>query len=311
MKRKMTMLVLIATLAAAPAWGQAEDGRTLGGYRFIPSTSVQDPFINTQFRSFTGMAWANDIKIHSIYIDTDPPTEIFSVRGDFLFVVAEFKYQLKVHPRIALAVGGGGASRVGTTGTALLSQGVTAATDINLTGLVKIWDNDKVMLSGALYYEYYSGLLLDFVGFAEDIAEGDYLGASLVNELIGSSYDAGLRAAWAVGSWGGVTAVGQLGGTTIDTYEDELRWRVAAGGSVDFGQRGNAPVGLSLEFEYDELGAQLVNGEYSAGIGVGVFYTGREDLNLGVELGGSYIPIRDSDIIVRPMGFGMSIHYFF
>jgi hypothetical protein len=313
MRSKLSMLVLLvaALPAAAQSSGPAESARTLGGYRFIPSSTVEDPFINTSFQNFTGLAYANNVDLHVITVPTDPPTDIFSVRGDFLFVTADFDYQLKVHRRAALTIGGSGASRVGTTGTALLSQGVTALTEIRLGALVELWHNDKLMLTGSVQGDYLSGLFIDFLGFTKDIIEGDYRSAALVRDSDGFSFDAGLRAAWAVNHWSGITAIGQIGGTNIDPYDDELRWRVAANGSVDFGQRGNAPVGLSLSVDYDELTAATITAEYVVGAGVGVHYTGREDLNLALELGWSRAPSRESDVVVYPMKFGLSIRYFF
>jgi hypothetical protein len=134
----------------------------------------------------------------------------------------------------------------------------TALTHIELGALAELWHNDRIMLAGAVEGGFSNGLIVDFVWFAGDIIDGDYRSASLVRQSDGASFGAGLRAASAVSGWGGITAIGQIGGTTIDPYKDELRWRLAANGSVDFGQRGNAPVRLSLSVDYDELTAQTL-----------------------------------------------------
>ncbi len=51
------------------------EGRTLGGYRFIPASRIQDPFITTYFGNVTGGSVASDIDVPILILETTPPDE--------------------------------------------------------------------------------------------------------------------------------------------------------------------------------------------------------------------------------------------
>jgi hypothetical protein len=306
----ITLCVLIGA-AALPATAPAEKGRTLGGYRFVPMSNIQDPFIVTSFRNYTGIATASDVEFPIVEVPTDPPTTILRLNGNFLFVVADFRFGYAIHPRVMLGIAGTGASRIGTSGQALISQGVTAVKTVNLGGLVELWRNDRFLVSALLDVGYTDGIVIDFIKFVEEIVDGNVEDPSIVRPIDGGTVDGGLSAAVALNEWAGITGLGKIGAADVEGMSDELRWLFAISGSVDFGQRGNAPVGLTLSFEADRLKPGTMGTSTSLGVGVGVFYTGREDLNLGVEIRGSRLPLQDWDTTVYPMSYGLSLAYFF
>jgi hypothetical protein len=307
------LLVLCVAIAvsARPTVSKAEKGRTLGDYRFIPVSKIEAPFITTHFRNFTGIAFASDVNFPIIVIPDNPPDTLLALNGDFLFVVANFEYQHAVHPRVALHLAAGGASRVGISSEALLSQGVTALTSGQLGAVVELWRNESVLLSAAADLGYVNGLVIDFIQFAKDIIDGNTRNASLVREDNGARGDAGLRVAWAWNQWSGLTGVGQVGFADLGSLSDEVLWRFAASGSADFGQRGNAPVGVQLSLDVDHLKPQTADVKTAIGVGVGVYYTGREDLNLGLEIDWTRWPLQDWDTVVYPVALGMALRYFF
>jgi len=289
----------------------AETGRTLGDYRFIPVTKIEDPFITTHFRSFTGISFASDVNFPIIVIPDNPPDTLLALSGDFLFVVANFDYQHAVHPRVAIHIMGGGASRVGINSEALLSQGVTALTSFQVGAAVELWRNNRVLLTGAVDVGFAEGVVIDFVQYVQDILIGDYLNASIVKEESGGTADASLRAAWALNQWAGILALGQVGYADIGSLSDDTRWRFAANGSVDFGQRGDYPIGVQLSFDVDRLRPQTADVTTAVGIGFGVYYTGREDLNLGLEMEWSRWPLQGWDTVAYPMSYGLALRYYF
>jgi hypothetical protein len=307
----MILWLCVAAAYLAPAGAGAEEGRTLGGYRFVPSSFVEDPFITTHFDNYTGLAIASNVEFPILVIPTEPPTTLLELNGDFLFVVANFEYQHAVHPRVALHVAGGGASRVGTSGQALLSQGVTAIYNAQLGAIVELWRNDTVLLSASADAGYANGLVVDFVQFAIDIISENYMNASLVKVDDGAAANAALRAAWALNSWTGLLGIGQVGISNIGNASDEALWRFATAGSFDFGQRGNAPVGLQLSLDVDRLKPQAANIKTSVGIGFGVYYTGREDFNIGFEFQVARWPLENWDTVAYPTSSGLSLRYYF
>jgi hypothetical protein len=300
--------LLIAVFSGLAA---AETGRTLGGYRFVPSASVEDPFITTRFDSYTGMSWANGLQFPLLVIDTEPPDTLLALSGNYLFVVANFEYQNAVHPRVAVRIAGGGVSRIGTSASALLSQGVTATLVIQGGVTVELWRNDIVLLSGHVNGGYVDGMIIDFVQFAEEIIDGNYESASVVRIVDGGSVSGGLRTAWALNEWAGILGVGEIGHSEAEQLGDNFKWRLAAAGSVDFGQRGNAPVGLTLGMELDHLEPKSFSSETEASISLGAYYTGRDDLNLGIEFKKSRLPLRDWDEISYPSSLSLVFSYFF
>ena len=74
-------LCLGLTFLCLPATADADKGRTLGGYRFIPSSLVEDPFITTHFRNSTGLAFASSVKTPVLIIDSTPPDTLLSFKG--------------------------------------------------------------------------------------------------------------------------------------------------------------------------------------------------------------------------------------
>jgi hypothetical protein len=300
--------LLIAVFSSLAA---AETGRTLGGYRFVASAAVDDPFIVSRFDSYTGISWASNLSFPLVIIDSEPPDTLASLNGNYLFVVADFNYQNAVHPRVAVRLAGSGVSRIGTSASALLSQGVTALIVIQAGVMVELWRNDKVLLSGFVDGGYVDGMIIDFVQFAEKVVDGDYENASVVITGDGGSVAGGLRTAWAFNQWAGLVGEGDIGYSNAEQLTDEFKWRLAAAGTVDFGQRGNAPVGLALNLEFDRLRPKGFNGEVEASLGLGVYYTGRDDLNLGLEFRKSRLPMKDWDEVSYPASLGLVFSYFF
>jgi hypothetical protein len=314
MKRSILSIIAWCVLVGAlaiPGPAMAEKGRTLGGYRFVPMSNIKDPFIVTRFDSYTGIATASDVEFPVIVIPTEPPDTLLSLNGNFLFVVAQFNFSYAVHPRVMLSLDAGGASRVGTSGQALISQGVTALKVVGVGAVVELWRNDRFLVSGMLDVGFADGIVIDFIQFVEEILDGNVENPSIINEIDGGTVDGGFSAALALNEWAGITGTGQIGAADVEGISDELRWRVTVAGSVDFGQRGNAPVSLALEFDADRLKPGTMGTSTSVGLGLGVYYTGREDLNLGVEIRGSRLPLQNWDTVAYPKSYGLAVIYFF
>ncbi len=306
----VTLLVAMVCLLA-PAITSSETGRTLGGYQFVPSPMVEDPFINTYFRSYTGLSIALDVDFPLLIIEDTPPDTLLALNGNFVFVTAEFDYQHVVHPRVALFIAGQGASRVGTTGEALLSQGVTVLTGCRGGAVVELWRGDNIMLSGMATGGYATTFIVDFAGFAEDVLAGNIENASIIRGVEGGTFDAGLVSAWAFNEWSGIHGLGQVGWAGGQFESDNTRWRLAANANLDFGQRGGTPVGLQLGFDLNSLLPQSSADDAVLNIGGGVYYTGRDDFNLGLDVRWTQIPLEDWDFDLKPISFGIALRYFF
>jgi hypothetical protein len=298
-------------LALIPRASLGAEGRTLGGYRFIPANKIDDPFITHYFRNSTGVSIASDVDVPVIVVPGTPPDTLLSLNGNLLFVGATFGYQHVVHSRVAAHVSARGLTRIGTSGEALLSQGVSALTSSELGATIELRRSERMLLSGLLNLGYGQALIVNLVKFAEDVAAGDIENASILTTDEGGTVDGGLAFAWAPNSWSGVTALGQIGYSDIDTRDDDVLWRLAGTYSVDFGQRDQAPVGLLIAVDADRLQPKSVAGGTTLSIGGGVLYTGREDINLGLEITWMRFTQALQDVTVYPMSFDLVLRYFF
>jgi hypothetical protein len=290
---------------------RAEEGRVLGGYRFIPTSGLVDPFITQHFRNAIGVSFASDVDVPLIIIEDTPPDTLLSLQGSLMFILVELEYQHVVHRRVALNVLMRGASRVGTSASSLIAQGISATLGWSVGTTVELWHNDSVLLSGIANLDVSRVLLIDLVQFAEDVVAGNTENASLLVTTTGGTFDVGLSAAWAVNPWSGVVGVARAGYADTDQVNTDLVWRLAGAYSMDFGQRGQAPIGLLAKVEADRLNQQVATNNATFSVGVGVFYTGREDINIGAELDWSQLPLINRDIVINPFSINFVLRYFF
>ncbi len=216
------LFVIGIAFVLRPDASVAAEGRTLGGYRFIPASTIEDPFVTHYFRNSTGVSIASNVDVPIIVIEGPPPDTLLSLDGNLLFIGVTFGYQHVVHPRVAVHVLADVISRLGTSGQALLSQGVTALTAGGLGTTVELWRSERVLLSGLLDVGYGQALAVDLVQFANDIIAGDIENASILVTDKGGTIDGGLAFAWAPNPWSGVTAVGQIGYSEIETRSDDV-----------------------------------------------------------------------------------------
>lgn len=283
----------------------------LGGYRFLPASQIPDPFITTHFRSSTGLAWASNVDIPVIVLEGTPPDTLLSFEGNFLFITADAEYQHAVNEKVAIRAVGAGASRVGTSGEALISQGVTAAFGGGVGVTAEMWHSDAMLLSGSADLDIGQNLVIDILQFAEDVINKGIGKASILRKHTGVSVNAGLRYAWAINEWSGLTAVGSAGVTSLESRNSHFLWRLGGAYSLDFGQRGGKPIGFLVHLEADQLSQGVLRAGTIIGTGLGVYYTGHEDFNIGFEYNLSRMPLQNWDITVYPSAFTLALRYYF
>ena len=106
----------------------------LDGHRFIPNSTVPDPFITSYLRSNTGFGFLLDAKIPVL---TEADT-VAVLQGDIAFALLGFEYQQAIVDFLALRIGFGGAIRTGTNGETLIAEGLNASYSfgVGVTGRV-------------------------------------------------------------------------------------------------------------------------------------------------------------------------------
>jgi len=303
---------LSVALLCAPVTGSATEGRTLGGYRFIPSTDIRDPFITTHFGNATGVAFSSSVETPLLILDVTPPDTLVGYTGSLLFILLQFEYQHAVHPRVTVRVAGEGASRIGTSGQSILTQGVSALVGGDIGTTVVLWENERVLLSGLADLGFGRGLVISLQEFYETaIAVGVENASIITTENVGR-VSGGAAAAWAPQTWMGTTGVLEIGYSSAGDRKSELLWKLGASGSVDFSQRGGTPVGLQLTAQADRMTQTTADTDGTAYfVGLGVFYTGREDFNIGLETVWGNMPLSGRDVSINPTTFRVALRYYF
>ena len=247
----LTVTLLVGTILAGltpTAAAQQPEGRTLGGYSFVPSSRVADPFITTHFRNATGLGMASNVLVPILVVDEPPPAEpdtLLELSGNLVYVLVDFEYQQRLGNRVAVRLSGGGGSRLGTGVESMLSQGVSVVTNFLAGTTVRLWSSDKFMVSGVFDVGYGSSLRIDLLGWAEQIIEeGIDTDASITTVDDGVVLDGGARVAWAPKPHYGFTGLVQLGYSSALRNDSRVDGEVALTGSIDFAQKGGAPIGL-------------------------------------------------------------------
>lgn len=293
MRRQLTVLSLI--LLAATQLPAQEPSRVLNGYKFTPSRFVADPFAVSFFGTTTGGGVAFDLK--TPFVDLSGDT-LGTLTGDVAFMSLGFQYQQRFGQWFAARVGFAGSGRLGIDEQSVLAQGVTGSFIWKVGATARIFQKEKVIVSGALDFGRTDLVGMDPFGFAQKIVN-EGLGAE-DNNLVGTaeaiSAVASVRAGWAPAPWIGVTGV--LEGGYGDVTESSSQTLFGGGGTVgiDLENLGVIPLGFMLSAETDAFtqgGADIAARSWTYGFGV--FYTGWDDFSIGLETSMAVLERRDAE----------------
>jgi hypothetical protein len=292
--RRPVMVLSLVVLSATQLTGQ-EPGRVLNGHQFMASRLVRDPFAISHFGTTTGGGVAFDLE--TPFVDLVGDT-LGTLIGDVAFLSLGFNYQQRIGRWFAARIGFGGGARLGIDEQSVLAQGVTGSFIWNLGATARVFQSEKVIVSGAVDFGRTDLVGLDPFGFAQKIMD-EGLGAE-DNDLVGTAEAinavASVRAGWAPASWIGLTGVLEAGYGDVTESSPELL--TGGGGTVgiDLKNLGVIPIGFQLSAETDAFslsGADLAARSWSYGFGV--FYTGWDDFSVGVETSMALLDRRDTD----------------
>jgi hypothetical protein len=291
----------------SPAASAETQGRQLGGYRFVPSNLVADPFITTHFRNATGFGVALDVTLPILVIQEDT---LLALDGNVAFVQLDFEYQHAASDRVVFRFTGTGSSRLGTNAQSLLTQGVNALTGFRAGTTIRAWSNERILLSGVAEVGFGNTFDINLTRFVDDVINGNLQTASIVATDDGATLSGGLRAAWAIASWAGVH--GQLeGGYRNMVFDEGTGGLAGVAGGLDLGQKVGVPVGFLGSLTYDNMTITGENVSARLVTGLEVIYTGREDFALGLQISYTRTPISDPDITLHGSVYNLTTRYYF
>ena len=306
----LCIVLVVVAFGASPA-GAGDTGRTLGGHTFMPSAQVRDPFITTYLLSGTGVSI---FQLPLLTIDWEGPEPVI-VEGDVLYLVQGFRYQRAVNEWLAVRGAFSATGRGGIDEKSVFAQGVMWSFAGGFGATARVWGADRAALAVSADVVLGSAYTINILDYVEDIIEDGWdEESSLLSESNTSHGRLGLAGAWAPKRWLGVTA--SVDWAWADGSGDRSWDERKLGGSgtvgIDFKELDAVPVGVRVAFSSQPIGQGGTGpADDIRSYGVGVFYTGRQDLSIGVDAISLRVPLIDSDFETDALQFSIDMRYYF
>jgi hypothetical protein len=271
--------------------------RCLDGFRFIPSSVVDQPFTNTSFENATGggMALNLNVPVRNLAGDT-----LTTLNGNIGFFLLDFEYQKSVAKWLALRVGVNGIGRLGTSLEALVASGISAAMGGYIGATVPIWSKPNLLISAVADLKNNKQWDVDPYKFAKDVVDSGYTPDSKA-VLLGSErvtrWSFGLRGAWAVKPWMGLTANIEPGGADGDVSGNKSLNTFGALAGFDLHKLWDVPISTSLGYRLRTGSGKSgnISGGYRSAQ-LGVYYNALSSVMIGGDLFYSTIRVQGGTI---------------
>ena len=301
----LSSALLFLVLCAYPASSQESSAGTLpavssrptgilGGHEFVPSSFIKDPFVRTFLRTGLGFGVTPELMVPLVTIHD---SSVVGLKGRLMFAVLNVEYQQTIRDWLAVRGRLEVVGRMANEAPALISQGVTLLSAVELGWLFRLHQSDRLLLSGSLGIRNSAMTDVYLQRFIDGIIENGGItpGNKLVQTTPTLRGGAGLQGAYAISELVGLTFIGDLGyGESADrTSPDE--WTYALAAAVDFNlfRHDGTPVGFVIGIQtrshpvgqFESLGTSQT---FFGRIG----YTGSREFSLGLDLGYELTPVR-------------------
>jgi hypothetical protein len=265
--------------------GPAYRALSLGGHRFTPSVLVPDPFIRTSLRTSLGAGTALALTLPQYTLGGDPPT---GVEGDIVLANLALSYQQSFNRRMSMLFEYAMQGQLGTGARTLILRGVTAATRSKVGWLVRVWGNERALVSASATVTNQSATVVDILGFVEGVIDSGGLtpGNRIVRSVPTTDGRGGARFAYGFGRSFGLAGLFETGyGESLERGTGN-QWFTSGGAtlSLDLSEIASIPLGITLGGYGSSLSSSLdenVEGQQALILGLG--YVGRSDFDLGLE----------------------------
>jgi hypothetical protein len=292
-------------------------GRTLGPHTFVPSAVVPSPFVGTSFGMAMGGMVAVGI-IEAVIVDVGGVQDTLIPSGDLAFGSLQFAYQQHLARRFAVRGSASVNVRTGTSARMLFAEGLSGITAFSLGGMASLFRDERHMLTATLDLRRNNLTELTPKDFAEYVGQWgidslDHWGEHLLHDRRSGRAVAGVRGAWTLRPWLGVT--GMIEGGPANLYEagSIFATTLGVGGSIDFAKLKHAvPIGLSLGWGHTSAPSRSddIFGS-TAVVGLGVYYTARPEFAIGIDLQSSTTKLVETGQSVHASGGRFALRYDF
>jgi hypothetical protein len=285
--RRSTLLTMamVALWTALPAEAQEGPRPTLGGHLFVSTDLIPDAFVRTYVRNSIGYSQAADFDYPPVVVRGDT---LLALDGSLAYATLGMEYQHAIRDWIAVRLGVGMRTRLGTQLSSILSEGVNVTSGLEFGWLARLRQTPRTMLCGSLAVSSQNLTVIDVRQFTEDVIDG-VADPSLIDDVPAVRSTAGLRFAWAASRPVGVTLL--LEGSYGETpRRDEAEsWEYGMGASVDFdaGAAWDVPIGIALAYRQTSLPVVTTtdNGNVSETV-LRLAYNGKRDFLIAIDVMG-------------------------
>ena len=281
----------------------------VGKTRVVSTTFLPAPFINTEASISLGYGKSSNIVTPLLEIEGQP---ILGLEGDILYAILGFEYSHAVRDWVAVWAQLKVTARLGNELQSLLAQGVSAATGFELGWLIRLYENDRHLLSTGISVRSGSATLVDILGWANGVIEDENVSLVRKSPTLGTLLD--LRYVYAANDFTALQALGQL--AYKETVERSLgnEWYYGFGGLVSFDltEKARTPIGLALGYKYttvSEGGDDIADNVHA--FLVGLSYVGRPDFSIGIDLEFQRVPIKGIENPAKFFTATIAMDYFF
>jgi hypothetical protein len=290
----------------------SESGNSLNGHRFISSSKIKSPFINTYLLTSLGAGKTSRLDIPVIINGQ----ELTTLTGDLAFTYFGFEYQQAVKDWIAFSLRLNAIGRLGTDAGAILYQGVDLNIGYQLGWLLKLYKSKDMMLSGTIKVSNNSFTFIDINGFIQGIVDSGKITPEnkMVKNTPTTNAGAGLAYAYTINRMFGITAEANfIYGESAERFSVD-EWIFNYGVLVDADLKPDyaVPLGFGLSYFGSKRGKNTTSlfGDPN-NILFQINYTGKSDLDLGLVFNYQWYKDASLDQTINFTNVYMDVKYFF
>jgi hypothetical protein len=268
----------VVAASPAPAVAEGGQGRRLGDHVFVESESLDGPFVTTSIASLTGVG------IASADLSADLDQDGFDDGLDLSLGLFQQGFQLSVAPVewLALQATMSGQILAGSNVDTALLLGVRGGYSYTLGAKVRVWRADSLQVGASLAVDVDNGIQFSPLrAITESINAGRITRNSLLSKSASTDLKPGVQVAYAFGPTLGIWTSASYE-RTVDhsgSADEDSSFEVGAGLSINLNDAHDIPLGFDLTAVTGSSGETT-----SRSGGVGVYYTGRPELQTGVEV---------------------------
>jgi hypothetical protein len=245
------LLFLSAVLIITPlTFSQSIDTTflpSLDNHIFTSITGVDDPFINTKFKLFFGSASLVETEIPITIQGVD---KTINFKPDIFYAQGGIEFQYAVKHWAALRIKAAGFASLGNNALSLFSQGVDAASTFGIGWLIKLVEEDNLLLSTSIDLNSAGLTYINFAsGFDSTVSTADTVtNYQLVNNFQSLTTNLEFRFAVRLSKVIGViTKVSAgLGEVYAKNSESNFKWNTGILLSIDLRNWINIPFGVAI-----------------------------------------------------------------